>query len=71
MLTLEGLLSVAIAAGGLQVRWQRILDNSSHICQLFTALFCRVQVVKMLLFSEKEGFCAWWGQLQLADVHQA
>lgn len=71
MLTLEGLLPVAIAGGGLEVRRQRILDDSSHICKLFTALLCGVLVVKMMLYSEEEGFCARWGELQLADVHQA
>jgi hypothetical protein len=71
MLTLEGLFSVAIAGGGFEVRRQRVFDNSSHICKLFTALLCGVLVVNMTLFSEEEGFCASWGELQLADVHQA
>lgn len=55
MLTLECFVSVAIAGGGFEVCRQRILDDSSHICKLFTALLCEVLVVKTMFFNEKGG----------------
>lgn len=72
MLALECLLSVAIAGGGLEVRRQRILNDSSHSCKLFAALLCGSLGVKDDAFQRKRrGFYARWGELQLADVHEA